>query len=461
MLTQRQPFSRQKSQLKIMKPQQIVIIGNGIAGITCARNIRKFSNDNITVISSETEHFYSRTALMYIYMGHMKYQDTKPYEDWFWEKNRIKLVKAHVTSIDSSGKQLLLRGGETISYDKLVIATGSRPNMPPFKGAELKGVQGLYGMQDLEAMFENTKGIKRGVIVGGGLIGIEMAEMLLSKNIHVTFLVREPLFWNIVLPSEEAQLVTRHIREHYVDLRLETELKEIKGGSEGKVTSVVTSKDDEIACGFVGITVGVSPNISFLNDSGIETDRGVLVNEYFETSVPHVYAIGDCAQHRNPVAGRKAIEQVWYTGRIHGETLAQTLVGKKTAYNPGPWFNSAKFFDVEYQTYGKVDVAPDDEEASFYWEHPDGNVCFRAVYRKKEETIVGFNVLGMRLNHTLCDRWLQEKKGIDDVMAHLYQLNFDPEFYDKHEKAILSSYNQQTGKNIKPKRKKGFALFNW
>jgi NAD(P)H-nitrite reductase large subunit len=444
-----------------MKPQQIIIIGNGIAGITCARNIRKQSNNDITVISSETEHFYSRTALMYIYMGHLRYQDTKPYEDWFWEKNRIKLVKDHVTSINVNSKQLSLQKGSTVGYDRLVIATGSRSNKPPFKGIDLKGVQGLYGMQDLEAMFENTKGIKRGVIVGGGLIGIEMAEMLLSKNIHVSFLVREPLFWNRVLPGEEAALVTRHIKEHHVDLRLETELKEIKGDSEGKVASVITSKGDEIECQFVGITVGVSPNISFLKDSGIETDRGVLVNEAFETNIPDIYAIGDCAQYRKAVEGRRAIEQVWYTGRIHGETLAQTLVGKRTTYNPGPWFNSAKFFDIEYQTYGKVDAVLNDDEGTLYWEHPNGKVCFRVVYTKKGKIVIGFNALGMRLNHNLCDRWLQEKKQIDDVMAQLYQLNFDPEFFDKHQKSILSSYNQQTGKNIKSKRKKAFALFNW
>jgi NAD(P)H-nitrite reductase large subunit len=442
-------------------PQQIVIIGNGIAGITCARNVRKQSNDNITVISSETDHFYSRTALMYIYMGHMRYEDTKPYEDWFWDKNRIKLVKDQVTSIDIKTKQLTLATGLSVGYNKLVIATGSRSNKPDFKGMNLTGVQGLYGMPDVETMFENTKGIKRGVIVGGGLIGIEMAEMLLSKNIHVLFLVREPIFWHSVLPKEEALMVTKHINEHHVDLRLGTELKEIKGDSEGKVTSVITSNGDEILCEFVGIAVGVSPNISFLQDSGIETDRGVLVNEFFETNIPDVYSIGDCAQYRKPVAGRKAIEQVWYTGRIHGETLAQTLIGKKIAYNPGPWFNSAKFFDIEYQTYGKVDAKPNEQENSFYWEHTNGRICFRAVYSKQEETIIGINALGMRLDHALCDRWLQENKHIDEVMAHLYQLNFDPEFFDKHEKSILSIYNQQTGKNIQSKRKKAFAFLNW
>jgi len=440
--------------------QKLVIIGNGISGITCARNVRKQSNDEITVISSETEHFYSRTALMYIYMGHMKYEHTKPYEDWFWHKNRIALVKDYVTSIDTKNKQVHLKTGTAVSYHKLVIATGSKSNMPQYAGINLKGVQALYGMPDVELMFENTKDAKRGVIVGGGLIGIEMTEMLLSKNIHVTFLIREQVYWNNVLPKEEATLVTRHIKEHFVDLKTATELKEIKGDSSGKVTGVITNNGEEISCDFVGIAVGVSPNISFLKGSDIETDKGVLVNEFFETNMPGIYSIGDCVQYRNPLPGRKAIEQVWYTGRIHGETLAPTIIGKKTAYNPGPWFNSAKFFDIEYQTYGKVDAKPNEEESSFYWEHHNGKICFRIVYNKRDETIVGLNALGMRLRHAICDQWLQERRKINDVMANLHQLNFDPEFFDKHEKAILSSYNQQTGKNIKP-RKKVFALFNW
>jgi NAD(P)H-nitrite reductase large subunit len=441
--------------------QHIVIIGNGIAGITCARNVRKQSNDDITVISSETEHFYSRTALMYVYMGHMKYEHIKPYEDWFWSKNRIQLVKDHVTSVDTERKQLTLQSGKISNYDKLVIASGSKSKMPDYAGINLKGVQGLYGMPDVELMLEKTRGIKRGVVVGGGLIGIEMVEMLLSKNIHVSFLIRENVYWNSVLPKEEATLVTKHIGEHFVDLKTGTELKEIRGDSNGSVTSVITNKGEEINCEFVGVAVGVSPNISFLEASGIETDKGVLVNEYFETNMPDVYAIGDCAQYRKPLAGRKAIEQVWYTGRIHGETLGQTLARKKLAYNPGPWFNSAKFFDIEYQTYGKVDAKPGEEESSFYWEHSNGKICFRAVYNKKDESIIGFNALGMRLNHNVCDKWLQEKKNINEVMSNLYQINFDPEFFDKHEKAILSAYNQQTGKTIKSTRKKGFALFNW
>jgi NAD(P)H-nitrite reductase large subunit len=396
---------------------------------------------------------------MYIYMGHMKYEHTKPYEDWFWEKNKLKLVKDHVVAIDIKEKKIQFQSGTSLIYDKLVIATGSVSNRPPFPGMELKGVQSLYGIPDLQLMNENTKAIRKAVIAGGGLIGIEMAEMLLSRNISVTFLIRENRYWNNILPDEEADLITRHIREHGVDLRTVTELKEIKNDDNGKVGSIVTSKEEEIECEFVGITVGVSPNISIVKNTGIETDKGVFVTEFFETNIPDVYAIGDCVQHRNPPAGRKAIEQVWYTGRIHGETLAQAICGKRTAYNPGPWFNSAKFFDIEYQTYGMVNAKPAENESSFYWEHEEGKICFRVVFNKTDETIIGFNVFGMRLRHALCDQWLQEKRNVDYVMANLHLLNFDAEFFEKHEAAILKNYNLQTGKKITVKRKKSFSLF--
>lgn len=433
--------------------EHIVIIGNGISGITCARHIRKQdSNKKITVISAETKHFYARTALMYIYMGHMKYEHTKPYEDWFWEKNRIDLVFNYVSNVDTQNKQLRFSDGLSMSYDKLVIATGSKTNFYNWPGQELKGVQGLYSIQDLQNMEENTAGIKRAVIVGGGLIGIELAEMLLSRGIHVTFLVREKRYWVNVLAESEARMIERHIKEHHIDLRLETELREVKG-TDGKVSAVITNSGEEIVCEFVGISTGVSPNISFLADSGIETDRGVLVDHYFRTNIEDVYAIGDCAQFRQLIPGRKPLEQVWYTGRMQGQVLAQTLCGNATIYNPGPWFNSAKFLDIEYQNYGMLQADATDDIEMFYWEHHSGKIAFRAGFEKATGKLIGVNSFGLRLRHEILDRWLAEEKNIDEVMEHLADANFNTEFYNNYEHDIVASYNNQYNKKIKPKKR--------
>ena len=132
--------------------KHVVIIGNGIAGITAARHIRKKSKHQITVISGETDYFFSRTALMYVYMGHMKFEHTKPYEDWFWKKNRIDLVKDWVIDVDFIQKKLVCQSNQVIVYDDLIFALGSSPNKFGWKGQELQGVQGLYSYQDLELM---------------------------------------------------------------------------------------------------------------------------------------------------------------------------------------------------------------------------------------------------------------------------------------------------------------------
>ncbi len=420
----------------------IVIIGNGIAGVTCARHVRKRSNCRITLISSESRHFFSRTALMYIYMGHLKYEHTKPYEDSFWAKNRLELVQKHVAQVVTGRKELLFADGGTLAYDQLVIASGSRPNAFGWPGHDLPGVQGLYSLQDLERLEARTPQIKRAVVVGGGLIGIELAEMLRSRRIPVTFLVRERNFWGSVLPAEEAQLIGRHIREHHIDLRLQTELDHIRGDATHGVQAVVTKAGEEIPCQFVGVTAGVTPNIDWLAGSGIETGRGVLVDECFETSVPGVYAIGDCAQYRTPPPGRKAVEQVWYTGRMHGETLALTLTGKRTAYAPGHWFNSAKFLDIEYQTYGQVGNALGKNETTFYWEHAGGRKALRVNYHPHNRQVLGFNAFGIRLRHEVCDRWLTEKRPVEYVIGHLREANFDPECYRRHEKEIANAFLQ-------------------
>jgi NADPH-dependent 2,4-dienoyl-CoA reductase/sulfur reductase-like enzyme len=427
--------------------EHIVIIGNGISGVTAARHIRKLSDKKITIISAETDFFFSRTAIMYIYMGHMKYEHTKPYEDWFWEKNRISLKRAYVQKVHTEANEVELTGGERLQYDKLIIATGSKPNKFGWPGQDLKRVQGLYSFQDLEALeanAPNNKYCKRAVIVGGGLIGIELAEMLSTRKIPVTFLVRENSFWRNVLPAGESEMLNRHIKNHHIDLRLGVNLKEILADDKGRARAVVIEETgEEIPCDLVGLTAGVSPNVDFLKDSNIETEIGVKVNRFLETNIKNVYAIGDCAEQQQPNENRRSVEAVWYTGRMMGEVVAQTICGNRIEYNPGHWFNSAKFFDIEYQTYGWVFPHKKDHETHFHWQHEDDTKCITIAYHKDSGTFLGINTFGIRLKHEVLDRWLTEERHIDEVIRNLREANFDPEFYTAFEKQIHSAYNQQ------------------
>jgi NAD(P)H-nitrite reductase large subunit len=420
--------------------KKVVIIGNGIAGITCARYVRKQSNFDITVISSESKYFYSRTALMYIYMGHMKQEHTQPYENDFWQKNRISLLQQFVRSVQPDENSITLADGSKMHYDYLVLATGG--NKFGWPGQDLPGVQGLYNLQDLASMEQHTKGIGHAVVVGGGLIGIETAEMLLSRNIGVTFLVREKSFWDIVLPPEESWLINKLIQKHHIDLQLETELKEIKAGPDGKVAGIITSKGQHIACGFVALTVGVSPNIQFVKDSSIITDRGIMVNEFLQTNFANVFACGDCAQFSVPLPGRRPVEQVWYTGKMQGYTVAKNITGTATPYQPGHWYNSAKFFDLEYQTYGLLPAQKPDGDEWFYWQDKKGERALRLLWHKETLVFKALNAMGIRIRHEVCNDWLNRKATITQVMKELRSANFDPEFFKQYEPAFTAAFHQ-------------------
>ncbi len=405
--------------------RHIVIVGNGITGITAARFVRKLSADRITVISSETDHFYARTALMYIYMGHMRYQETKPYEDHFWHQNKIDLVRGYASRIDTKAKVVRIADGNDIAYDALLLATGSKTNKFGWPGQDLQGVQGLYGMQDLALMERSTQNIRRGVVVGGGLIGIEMAEMLHARHIPVTFLVRERSYMDYLLPREESALINQEILEHGIDLRLGTELQSIQGAK--SVEGVRTDSNDHIECQFVGLTAGVHPNTDLAKASGIETNRGILVNEFFETSIPDIYAAGDCAEFNADGIGNRRIEQLWYTGRAHGKVVAQTLCGRRTPYCHGIFFNSAKFFTIEYQTYGDILPHPGPEVRSQLFE--SGRKLLRVNSDMETGRILGFNALNLRLRQDQCEAWIRSGTHVEEVLSSLKKARFDTEFY--------------------------------
>lgn len=428
--------------------EHIVIIGNGISGVTTARHIRKLSNKKITIISSESEFFFSRTALMYVFMGHMKMEHTQPYEADFWKKNKIELKQSFVNHVDTDAKKVIFEDDSSMDYDKLVIASGSKSNKFGWKGQDLNGVFTMYNKQDLEKLEEIIIDCKHAVIVGGGLIGIELVEMLLSRKIPVTFIVREKSFWGTVLPSDESKLINKHIREHKVDLRLDSNLDEIISDNYGNVKAIITDNGETIECSLVGLTVGVSPNINFLKTSQIELGLGIKVNRFLETNIKDVFAIGDCAEQEIPIGNRKTIEAIWYTGRMMGETLAQTICGNRIQYNPGHWFNSAKFLDIEYQTYGWVFANPHENETQFYWEHSSKKIAIRISFDKNTNKFLGINTFGIRMRHEFFDMVLTEKKSVEYVVQNLKKANFDPEFYSKYETEIQSQFQNQYSLSI-------------
>ncbi|MCB0429714.1 MAG: NAD(P)/FAD-dependent oxidoreductase [Flavobacteriales bacterium] len=439
--------------------RRIVIIGNGIAGITAARHLRKWGDDAITVISGETSSFFSRTALMYVYMGQLRFRDIQPYPDSFWTQNRIDRVQAWVNRVNVHEHELWLDNGQVVAYDLLILATGSRSVKLNVPGAELEGVQGLYFKQDLERMEARTQDTSHAVVIGGGLIGVELAEMLHSRDIQVTYLIRESRFWKQVLSAGEAGMVEKHMRGKGIAVHFDTEVKAFHG-REGVLREVETSRGEKIACGFAGVAIGVEPNVNWLHGSGIEVDKGILINERFETNLPGIYAIGDCVQHRYPPAGRSSVEQVWYTGREMGKTLARILNEKEEKYAPGPWFNSAKFFGLEFQTYGAIPETSTNDVHLFEWVNASSECSLRIAYASSGQKVMGIQSIGMRLRMDVCLRWIETGASLGQAVSEWKDASFDPEFSKDHTMAWMAQLQSQTGLQVTPQQKNWKRIMN-
>jgi NADH oxidase (H2O2-forming) len=450
--TESKTIIQKKQPIFRLRMKQVVIIGNGITGITAARYIRKNSDARIVVISSESEHFYSRTALMYIFMGHLTYEHTKPYEDWFWKKNNIELIKGKVTEVHPDKNEILLSDHTVFQYDYLVLATGSRYKKIQIPGSDLKGIGGLFSLQDLEELEENCSGVKNAVVIGGGLIGMEIIEMLASRKIEVFFLVREFKFWSNVLPPEESTMIQEHMRDHHIHILLHTEVVEIKGDENGRVKSVITSEGQELKCQLVATSIGVEPNIEFLKKSGISIGKGIRVNSFLETNYKNIFAGGDSAEFDPPLKGRPAVEQIWYTGRMHGECIGKTIAGLRTEYKPINFYNSAKLLDIEFQMYSEEVLIPKNAEHIF-WKSDNGLKSIRIYFEKNTGRFLALISLGIRYRHEVCDRWLTEKRSVEFVLENLSEANFDPEFYKRYENEIIFIYNNKYGRNIRLQKK--------
>ena len=414
-----------------------VIIGNGVAGIEAALTIRaRFapSDASITVISKETDYFFSRTALMYAYMNAMNRRDLEPYEREVWETQSIELIRDEVVDLDAHARTISLTKGGDLPFDRLLLAVGSAPRHVPFEGIDdaTSGVVHFVSMPDLDACESLTPSTSHAVVVGGGLIGIELVECLLYHGVEVTFLVREPTYWSAALSGAEGEIIAAHIRDHGVDLRLEEELDRVLVDETKRVCGIVTKSGEEIRCQMLGICVGVVSASSWLRDVSTppRIERGILVDRAFRTSLDEVWAAGDCVEiePREDEEG-SIIETIWYSAKRHGRLAALSMMGDHVEYTPPIFFNSSKFFEIEYTTVGDVAQAPDDARVLWCTYRDEEKLSQRIAFLPEEDRrVIGFNMLGSRWNHRLFERWIKERRSIEYVMTHLNTAQFDVEF---------------------------------
>jgi NADPH-dependent 2,4-dienoyl-CoA reductase/sulfur reductase-like enzyme len=413
-----------------------VVLGNGVAGIEAALALRaRDARARISVVSAEHDHFFSRPALMYVFAGQTRLRDTEPYDRAFYDRMRFERRSGRVKQLDAAGHALVFEDGAPLGYDKLLLAVGSKAREAPWPGASGSGLHYFVTLRDLEGLDRAARRGARALVVGGGLIGVEVAEILHARGLRVTFAIRESWYFPLALDEQESGLVAEHMRAHGVDVRLRAGVEEILRGADGSVRGVRLETGDEIPCEIVVSAIGVVPNTKFLEGSGLALSKGgaIEVDAALKTSAPDVWAAGDCA-NVTWADGSRRPEQLWYTARDQGRVAARSMLGDAAAYDRGTWYNSAKFFDLEWTTAGTVPVSLDWDDTPMA-PAPGVRSWFQRVPGRLEsqrivvegERVVGFNMLGSRWNHERFLDWIRERRPLDWVLAHLGEAAFDEE----------------------------------
>jgi NAD(P)H-nitrite reductase large subunit len=410
----------------------LVIIGNGMAGVACALEVRRRSSHPITIISEESPHFFSRPALMYLFMKQISQSDALPYGKDVFANNNIQLVHDRVESIDFGQKQIRLTNHSPIVYGKLMLATGSKAAKLNCPGEELSGIHSFYTIQDLNRLEHDSIHASRAVVVGGGLIGVELAEMFRSRGMQVDWLIREKRLMEHSLPAEESHVLSDHVGQKGVNINTNEVVSGFEANSSGALGVVRTASGRKLETPLAGIAIGVRPNVAFLQESGLHINRGIVVDAHFQTNIPDVFAAGDCAELRQVPQGYRAIEATWYSARMQGVCAALNICGKGTPYSPPVLFNSAKFFDLEYQVYGNCPATPTVESniSSYLWANRQKNRLLRIYFNKSSEAITGMSGLGIRLRQSVVSDWIKNLRPYSYAVKHIQQTFFDPEFSD-------------------------------
>ena len=332
----------------------VVIVGGGHAGGQVAASLRQLKYEGpITLIGSERYLPYQRPPLTKEYLRREHDLDRVTLRpEAFYEKSDVTLILGRkVQAIDRENKVVDLDGQEQIPYDKLVLATGSTPILPPIEGSNLTGVHVLRTIDDVDAIAQELKSTTTIGIIGGGYIGLEAAASLRHLGFSVSVVEMEDRLLKRVATEELASFYSALHKSHGVDIHLNSQVTKIRADDDERVSSLVISDGAEIDLNLVIVGVGIRPNTDLASNAGLEVDNGIRVNEHCQTEDPDIYAVGDCTNHPNPLIDRRLRLESVPNAMEQARVAAANIAGNPTTYASYPWFWSDQY-DLKLQMVG-------------------------------------------------------------------------------------------------------------
>ncbi len=412
--------------------QRYVIVGTGAAGIAAAETIRSQDpGGDILLIGAEPHGYYSRPGLAYLLTGEVPERLLFPFSERDFDRLRLRRLHARVAALRPQVHEVMLDDGRRLPYDRLLLATGSLAVRPPLPGVDLDGVVKLDDLDDARRILKRCRRGRTAVVVGGGITALEIVEGLRARRMRTHYFLRGERYWSNVLDETESRIVENRLREEGVQIHYHTELAEILG-KRGRVAGVLTQNGRHIGCELVAIAIGVRPRKDLAEEAGLATERGILVDQFLQTSVPGVFAAGDVAQVFDPFSGQAVLDTLWGAAVAQGRCAGRNMAGQVTPYRKAVSFNVTRLAGLTTTIIGAVGRGRDEDllgiargDSETWRQLPDALVTQNAfdVNRLRilvgERSLLGAIVMGDQTLSLPLYRLVARQADITPIRGHL------------------------------------------
>lgn len=396
-----------------------LIVGGSAAGMAAAHTIRKKDHTGIiTVLSNEQSAPYFRPMIPYIVNGRKKISDILLSGSGMFKENDINIkTNAAVTSVDTLEKNVKTSAGETLFYDSILFATGSRPYLPEtVKGLDAPGVFCLKTLADAVAMAKRAETTDHAVMLGGGILNLKAAFALLEKKIKVTLVVYSPEVLSQLMDPEDTFLVRNALDKAGLTIMTGVAATQILTDADG-VCAVTLDNGKELPCRMVCVGKGVVPNTEFIKGSNIKTDKGIITDRYTGCSEESTFAAGDVAVTHDPGTGEKTVTALWTNAVEMGICAGLNMAGIKTRYSGTLGImNATQVANQPFVSMGLVHTKGKDVETHI---EKSGSFFRKIVFNKKGDRLIGTLLIGDITNAGIYRYLIREKKPIERLKSHL------------------------------------------
>ena len=399
--------------------QKLVVVGNGMAGIKAIESLMAHQGGaffDITVIGEEAHPNYNRIMLSPLLADETRFSDIvlNPL-DWYQEHNIGLHLSDPAISIDRGQKKVICYSGQHFEYDQLILATGSKPASLRLPNESLEGIMGFRTLDDVHQMQHTARTYRHAVIVGGGLLGLEAAAGLAKKGMQTTLLHRSGWILNRQLDKVSAGYLQDELERRGIHFRLSSQIKDVYG-AEGRVHQLLLDDGSLLPCDLLITAAGITPEITLAKTAGLAYERGILVNDQLQTTDRHIFALGECCQHRGECYG--LVAPVWEQAEILGRNLANQQRQPETAKSAYPGTRSATRLKISgIDLFSAGEVTPQEGAEVLCWNDPAQQHYRRLIIRSNR--ITGILLYGdIREGNTLFGL-MQDNTDISDIRQQL------------------------------------------